>query len=129
MIRALLLAAAVQTVSPLVVQAPPNPLADPKVVEGRDLVRRNCIGCHSAEPKGTSVLPSAPPFRWMVGMRPDALKIVAAQVGRGDHQGMPRIILTDSEAEAISAYIHAFANADPKVQKELSLHSCLARAC
>jgi mono/diheme cytochrome c family protein len=129
MIRILLFAVAVGTVSPLVVPAPSNPLADPLVVQGRQLVRQNCVGCHSAQTDGISVLSSAPPFRWMKGMRPDALKLLAAEAGRGDHAGMPAIYLTDSEAGAISAYIHALANAAPKAQKTLSLPPCVGRVC
>lgn len=130
MIRILLFAAvAAGTVSPLVVQPPADPLADPLIAHGRQLVSQNCTGCHNVQPKGVSVLPSAPPFRWMKGMRPDALQIVAEAAGRGDHAGMPRFVLTNSEAGAISAYIHTFANADPKTQKTLSLPSCVARAC
>jgi len=80
----------------------------------------------SAEPIRYS---SAPPFRWMKGMRPDALKLLAAEAGRGDHAGMPPIFLSDSEADAISAYIHAFANADRKTQKAIGLPPCVARVC
>src|SRR4051812_7863669 len=121
MIQALLLAAAVATVSPLVI--PASPLANPTVQEGRRLVERHCVGCHSAEPEGLSVLRSAPPFRWMKTLRPDILQLVAVQAGRGDHAGMPRIILTQPESEAISAYIRAYANADISTQRTMSIHA------
>lgn len=65
----------------------------------------------------------------MKTLRPDVLQLVAAQVGRGDHAGMPQIILTKSESEAISAYVRAYANADPATQKTMSVHACFARAC
>lgn len=131
MIRILFLAAAAAgVVSPLVVPPPPrDPLDDPLIAHGRQLVSQNCTGCHNVQAKGSSLLPSAPPFRWMKGMRPDALKVVALRAGRGDHAGMPQFILTDSEADAISAYIHTFANADPKMQRRLSLAPCVARSC
>ena len=127
MILALIFAAAVTTVSPLVV--PASPLANPMVQEGRKLAQKNCVGCHSAEPEGISILPSAPPFRWMKTLRPDVLQFVAAEVGRGDHAGMPQIILTKPESEAISAYIRAYANASISTQRTMSVHACFARAC
>lgn len=127
MITGLLLAAAVTTVSPLVVTAPP--LSNPLVADGRALVEKHCVGCHSAEPAGYSIYSAAPPFRWMKTLRPDILQLVAADVRRGDHAGMPQIILTKSESEAISAYIRAYANADASTQKAMSVHACFARTC
>jgi cytochrome c len=129
MIKALILAGAVATVSPLVVEGQRSPLSDPLIVRGRDLVRGHCVGCHSAQPTGLSPLAAAPPFRIMRSLNPLVLQRVALEVGRFDHAGMPSIVLTTAEAESIAAYVRALAKADPKTQSSLSVQPCLARRC
>jgi mono/diheme cytochrome c family protein len=95
--------------------------------QGRLLVERYCVGCHSVQPEGASPLASAPPFRWFKTLQPDTLQEVALHIGRGEHSSMPQIILTHGESTAIAAFIRAYANADPKTQKSMSLVACVGR--
>lgn len=126
--KALLLAAALQTtVSPVIVR-PVDP-KDPAVERGRHLVARNCRGCHSVQSKGISIDAHAPPFRWMKEIDGKTLQRVAVDVAAGDHFAMPPVVLTRSESEDIAAFIRAFANAEGKTQRKLSLPSCFARQC
>ena len=97
--------------------------------QGRRLVQQYCVGCHSVQPDGASPLASAPPFRWFKTLQPDTLQQVALHIGRGEHSSMPQIILTKGEATAIAAFIRAYANADPKTQKAMSLLPCMGRIC
>jgi mono/diheme cytochrome c family protein len=101
----------------------------PDAAEGRVLVQRYCVGCHSVQPEGASPLASAPPFRWFKTLQPDTLQEVALHIGQGRHSSMPQIILTQGESRAIAAFIRAYANADPATQKAMSLQACVGRVC
>lgn len=115
-------------VAPVTV-APRRPLDDPLIARGQGLVRARCVGCHSAMPTGVSLYALAPPFRWMQSLSPDDLRRVAADIQAGNHGAMPSMILTTAEAEAISAFVRAYANADRKTQKEMSVLPCFVRTC
>lgn len=132
MIASLLLAAVAAggvTVSPLTVPAPKDPLNNPLVLEGRELIRGKCIGCHNVQPRGLSINAFAPPFRRMRYLTPEVLRAVAAHPRVGPPHGMPPVILTPSEAGAVSAYIRAYANADRRTRIRLGLVPCFARSC
>jgi mono/diheme cytochrome c family protein len=137
MLIAILLAQAVaaaapeppKSVAPLTVEPPRRPLSDPLVARGQALVRQRCAGCHSVMPTGVSLYAHAPPFRWMSELSPDALRKVAAEIAAGDHYAMPSVSLTTSESEAISAFIRAYAKADPATQKAMSVSPCRTRYC
>lgn len=104
--------------------------ADDSVMRGRRLVQRNCIGCHSAGLKDASPYRVAPPLR-LLGNRHTAetLRWVMAQSTPQNHYGMPPIYLTPADAGDIAAYINAFAAAEGKAQRRLSLPPCLTNPC
>ncbi len=116
-------------VDPVTVEAPRRPLGDPLVARGQVLVRQRCAGCHSVGATGVSIYAHAPPFRWMNRLAPNALQRASAQVATGDHYAMPQVMLTTADAEAISAFVRAFANADAMTQKTMSLSPCVMRVC
>lgn len=116
-VAALAACASVQDLQPL----------PPDVAQGRALVQHYCVGCHSVQTEGSSVLASAPPFRWFKTLQPDLLQQVALHIGRGEHSSMPQIILSQGESKAIAAFIRTYANADPKTQTALSIPTCIGR--
>lgn len=105
-------------------------LQNAAVQRGRDLVRRNCAGCHSVGLKSPSLAAGAPPFREL-GDRytPEALRTVAAETATGDHYGMPAVYLSSEDARAIEAFLTAFGHADKATRRRLALPSCFLRRC
>lgn len=80
---------------------------DTSVIErGREIVTRDCSGCHAVGADGASPLPIAPHFRDL-GRRYD-LDFLAEALVEGiatAHAEMPRFTFEPSDAEAIIVYL------------------------
>jgi mono/diheme cytochrome c family protein len=105
-------------------------LENPAVQRGRELVSRNCAGCHNVALKGPSLNRAAPPFRELGDRHtPETLRQSVGQAVASDHYGMPAIYLSGEDARAIEVFLTAFAHADKKTRRRLAVPSCFARSC
>lgn len=105
--------------------APQGPPLPPRVEEGKRLFARTCSGCHSADPARVGGHRAAPAFWRMAGVHtPESLQRAIADPTRHDPNGMPAVVLTRSEAEAVIAYIDAVGRADPATRKQLDIRPC-----
>ena len=105
-------------------------LRNPAGQRGRDIVRRNCAGCHSVSLKAPSLHRAAPPFRELGDRHtPESLRAAVADAVASDHHDMPPIYLSAEEARDVEAFLTAFAHADKKTARRLSLPSCFLRRC
>jgi cytochrome c len=90
----------------LLVLSTPALAEDPAIALGRDIVTRDCSGCHATGPTGDSPLAIAPHFREL-GRRYD-LDFLAEALVEGivtAHAEMPQFTFEPGEAEAIILYL------------------------
>lgn len=99
---------------------------DANILPGRDYVARHCRGCHAVNPTGDSPYDAAPRFRSLAGASPAQIYQAVVHASGNDHYGMPRIIITQSEANQITAYIHALNSPDKRLRRSLVLAPCIA---
>jgi len=78
-----------------------------RIAEGRRLVEYNCSRCHAVGPEGSSSHDKAPPFRDLQKRHP--LLELREPLTRGiaaPHDEMPRFRASDSDIDAIVAYVN-----------------------
>lgn len=102
----------------------------PAVLRGRAFVQQHCVGCHNAGLHGRSIYAAAPPLRDMGGRyTPTELRVVMADVQRGDHFAMPATVVSQRNALDIHAYLQALSKADSKIRRQLAIPPCVGGLC
>jgi len=85
---------------------PSGAIDSPALDRGRELVQRNCGGCHATGPTGRSPNPRSPPLRTLHTRYP--IEDLAESMSEGllnAHTGMPSFFFTSAEASDIMAYL------------------------
>lgn len=89
-----------------------------RIADGRELVARNCAGCHAIDRSEESPNPKSPPFRTLarrhsgLSLREPLTRGIAAP-----HDQMPKFILASEEVDSIIAYINSLATPPPAPAK------------
>lgn len=92
---------------------------DAAILLGREIVTRDCSGCHAVGPTGESTLAIAPHFRDL-GQRYDLDSLGEALVEgiATAHAEMPQFTFEPGDAEAIIAYLKSIQPNRPEIRTE-----------
>lgn len=78
----------------------------PSAQRGRDLVQRDCAGCHAIDVVGASPFAPAPPFRTLhETYPPEALEEALAEGILSGHPAMPQFTFSAAEIADIVAWL------------------------
>jgi mono/diheme cytochrome c family protein len=113
-VRYILLLIALAAASPAAAAAPRAPSADPAVERGRDVAQRHCAECHALGPGRGGANGDGPSFA-ILRLRYNELSLARRikAVSRGEHGGMPPVMISDTDRRDLIRFVESLAPETP----------------